>query len=75
MCLFRPHELVCVENAEKTAHFIDILCWFLLKDDRNSFLPWFEASWHEPVSKPIDFFDNPCTLEEVNGEAICFKAR
>ncbi len=71
----RPHEPICVDGPKETAHFLEVAWWLLFKDGRKMFLPWLETNWGQPISKPIGFLDGPLTLEEVDREAICFKAR
>ncbi len=58
---------------KETAHFLEVAKWFLLKNDRNAFLPRLESSWHQPISKPIGVLNGPCTFEGVNGESMCFE--
>ena len=71
----RPHELICIDSPKETAHFLEVAWWFLFKDGKNAFLPWLETNWGQPISKPVSFLDGPLTLEGVDREAICFKAR
>ncbi len=72
---FRPHEPISVDSPNETTHFLEVAWRLLFKDGRNAFLPWLETNWGQPISKPISFLDGPLTLEGVDHEAICFKAR
>ncbi len=77
-CVIAVHHCSLVQVVIPFAslmNFVDVIWWFLLKNDRNAFFPWLEASWHQPISKPIGFFDSPCTFEEGNSGAICIKLR
>ncbi len=74
MGLFKPHEPVCIVSTKDNAQTLEGVWWFLLKDGRNTFFPWLETNWCQPVSKLTGFLDSPLTLEGVGSEAICFKA-
>ncbi len=71
----RPHEPIHVDDPKEIAHFLEVMRRFLFKDDRDTFLPWIETNWGQPISKPIGFLDSPLTLEGVDREVICFEAR
>jgi len=39
-------------------------CMMVFVQEWQKFItPWFEASWYQPISKPIIFLDSPLTLE------------
>ncbi len=76
MCPFRRHQPVYVMTTPSKLHIPLMLrsgsCSRMA--EMHIFL-WLEASWCQPISKPMKFFDCPCLFEGVNGEAVCFKAR